>query len=393
MISPASVDLRAPLPEGMRSSAAPIGSPVSPIGLIIPIAPTIETVTPADAPALAAALAAAFERKQAVYPLGGGTSLTYGPPRNKSGIALSLAALNQVLDHAADDLTVTVQAGITLADLGRRLAEKRQWLPVDPPERDRATVGGVIATNAYGPRRLGYGTVGDYLIGFRAIDGRGEEFRGGGKVVKNAAGYNLPRLMVGSLGSLGVIVEATFMVRPLPGYSAMLIRDVPSFQQVEVLLDGLGRSQARPVIVELLTGPARRDCPLPAMPQTAAARLVIGFEGSPIEVPAMLTALSDEWKLDGADGVTTIAGAGVGSITSWLVQAPRYCRSTYCRAGWWAFWSSLPSCCPIIRCKLTPPAVLSAFTRPTRAMTCARRVLQSWSELSCVRLRPPRAGI
>jgi glycolate oxidase FAD binding subunit len=319
MISPASADLRSPLPDRLRSSAPPDSIPIIPIG---PISPITETVTPADTSALAAAVRAAFERQQAVYPVGGGTSLDYGRPRTKSGIALSLAALDRVLDYPADDLTVTVEAGITLAELNRWLAEKRQWLPLDPPEADKATMGGIIAANACGPRRHGYGTVGDYLVGFRAIDGRGEVFCGGGKVVKNAAGYNLPRLMVGSLGALGVIVEATFMVRPLPGYSALLIRDVPSFEQVEDLLAGLGRSQAMPTIVELLAGPARPHCPLPAMPGTAAARLAIGFEGGPVEVPAMLAALHDEWKRAGADDITTIAGAGVASITNWLGASP-----------------------------------------------------------------------
>ncbi len=147
-------------------------------------------------------------------------------------------------------------------------------------------------------------------------------YSGGGKVVKNAAGYNLPRLMVGSLGTLGVIVEATFMVRPLPGYAALLIRDVPSFQQAEELLASLGRSRSTPTIVELLAGPARPNCPLPVMPQAAAARLVIGFEGGTHDVPAMLAALSEEWNADGADGVTTIAGAGVASITNWLSASP-----------------------------------------------------------------------
>ena len=233
-----------------------------------------------------------------------------------------MAALNRVLDYPADDLTVTAEAGITLAELNRRLAEKRQWLPLDPPELERATIGGIIAANACGPRRHGHGTVGDYLVGFRAIDGRGEAFCGGGKVVKNAAGYNLPRLMVGALGTLGVIVEATFIVRSLPGYSAMLVRDVRSFEQTEALLDGLGRSRAAPTIVELLAGPARPNCPLPAMPSSAAARLVIGFEGGPIDVQAMVAALEEEWALSGADGVTSIAGAGVTSIADWLGASP-----------------------------------------------------------------------
>lgn len=322
MIRPASADLSSPPPESLRQPTVTAGPPIGPIGPISPVAPTIESVAPADVSAVAATVRSAFEREQAVYPVGGGTSLNCGLRRVRPGIALSLAALNRVLDYPADDLTVTVEAGITLAELNRRLAEKRQWLPLDPPESDKATIGGIIATNASGPRRHGYGTVGDYFVGFRAIDGRGDEFRGGGKVVKNAAGYNLPRLMVGALGSLGVIVEATFLVRSLPGYWAMLIRDVPSFEQAEALLDGLGRSRAAPTIVELLAGPARPNCPLPAMPATAAARLVIGFEGGAVDVQAMLAALDEEWKLSGTDGVTSIAGAGVASITNWLGESP-----------------------------------------------------------------------
>ena len=319
MIRPASAELSSPPPESLRQTTLPA---IPSIGPISPVAPSVETVAPADISAVAEAVRAAFEHQQSVYPVGGETSLDYGLPRSKSGVVLSLAALNRVLDYPADDLTVTVEAGITLAELNRRLAEKRQWLPLDPPEPGKATIGGIIATSACGPRRHGYGTIGDYVVGFRAIDGRGEAFCGGGKVVKNAAGYNLPRLMVGALGTLGVIVEATFLVRSLPGYSALLIRDVPSFEQAEALLDGLGRSRAAPTIVELLAGPARPNCPLPAMPAAASARLAIGFEGGPIEVQAMLAALSDEWKLDECDGVTSIAGAGVASIANWLSASP-----------------------------------------------------------------------
>jgi glycolate oxidase FAD binding subunit len=322
VISPASADLRSAPPEGLRPSIVPTCAPLDSIDSISSATPTFETIAPADAAALAAVVRAAFEREQAVYPVGGGSSLKDGLPCMKPGIALSLANLNRVLEHPADDLTVTVEAGITLADLNRHLAEKRQWLPLDPPEPEKATIGGIVAANACGPRRHGCGTVGDYLVGFRAIDGRGEAFSGGGKVVKNAAGYNLSRLMIGALGTLGVIAEATLIVRPLPTYSALLIRDVPSFEQAEALLDGLGRSQAAPTIVELLAGPARPNCPLPAMPDKAAARLVVGFEGSQIDVRAMLAALVDEWKLSDADGVTSIAGAGVASIASWLGASP-----------------------------------------------------------------------
>jgi glycolate oxidase FAD binding subunit len=322
MISRASAELRFAIPEVPRDAVNGAVCTATRNGDAGSKSPVMETVVAQDESAVATAVRRAFEQKQAVYPLGGGTSLDYGLPRREPGVVVSLAKLNRVLEHAADDLTITVEAGITLAELNRHLAAKGQWLPVDAPEPDRATVGGIVATNAFGPRRHGRGTIGDYLIGFRAIDGRGEAFRGGGKVVKNAAGYNLSRLMVGSRGMLGVITEATFMVRPVPACSALALCDVPSFEQAEKLLDALGRSQASPTIVELLAGPARANCPLPAMTGSAVARLALGFEGGAIEVPAMLAVLCEEWNSAGAEGVTTISGAGVGSIWSWLSASP-----------------------------------------------------------------------
>ena len=222
MISRASADLRFAMPEVPRDAVHDAAGPSvskAPIGAKSPIT---ETLVAQDESAVAAAVRQAFERRHAIYPQGGGTSLDYGLPRRKPGVALSLAALNRVLEHAADDMTITVEAGITLAELNRHLAVKGQWLPIDAPDPDRASIGGIIASNAFGPRRHGHGTIGDYLIGFRAIDGRGEAYCGGGKVVKNAAGYNLPRLMVGSRGTLGLITQATFMVRPVPACSAAL---------------------------------------------------------------------------------------------------------------------------------------------------------------------------
>jgi glycolate oxidase FAD binding subunit len=319
MISRATADLRFVLPDVPRDAAHNANGLAAPID---PISPVTEAVVPQDESAAAAAVRQALERNHAVYPQGGGTSLDYGLPHRKAGVALSLTALNRVLEHAADDLTITVEAGITLADLNRHLAAKGQWLPVDAPEPDKATIGGIIATNADGPRRHGHGTIGDYLKGFRAIDGRGEVYCGGGKVVKNAAGYNLPRLMVGSLGTLGVITQATVMVRPLPACSALALCDVTSFDRAERLLAGLGQSQASPTIVELLAGPARPNCPLPAMAGSSVARLAVGFEGGSIEVPAMHAMLCDEWKAAGADGITTVTGAGVASIWNWLSASP-----------------------------------------------------------------------
>ena len=284
--------------------------------------PLEQAVSPTDELAVASLIGEAYKSGTPVYPIGGGTSLDYGPQPARPGIRLRMNQMNRVLDHPADDLTITVEAGMTLAELNRQLATKRQWLPIDAPESVRATVGGIVATNACGPRRYSHGTIGDYLLGIRAIDGCGEAYAGGGRVVKNAAGYNLPRLMVGSLGTLGVITQATFMVRPLPTHSALVICDLPSFQQAECLLAALGQSRTTPMIVELLAGPALPLCPLPALPDTAAARLVVGFEGSAPEVQGMANVLCDEWQALGANGLTTITGARVDSVWNWLSESP-----------------------------------------------------------------------
>jgi glycolate oxidase FAD binding subunit len=284
--------------------------------------PLIETAMASDEPAVAALIVRARDALTPVYPIGGGTSLDYGPHPAQPGFGLCLSCMNRVLDHPADDLTITVEAGLSLAALNRHLATKRQWLPIDAPQSARATAGGIVATNAYGPRRYARGTVGDYLIGFRAIDGCGTAFVGGGRVVKNAAGYNLPRLMIGGLGTLGVLTQLTFMVRPMPTHSALVICDLSSFQKTECLLTTLARSRTTPTIVELFAGPARPTCPLPAMPDTAAARLVVGYDGSAAEVQGMANGLCGEWQAQGADGLTTIAGARMDAVWSWLSESP-----------------------------------------------------------------------
>ena len=111
-------------------------------------------------------------------------------PAKTPGLALSLARLNRVVDYPARDLTITVEAGITLAELDALLVTEGQWLPIEVPQPPRATLGGVVATAWSGPRRYGWGQVRDYVIGISAVDGRGLPFKGGGRVVKNVAGYD-----------------------------------------------------------------------------------------------------------------------------------------------------------------------------------------------------------
>lgn len=158
----------------------------------------------------------AHEANQAVIPWSGGTGQTYGYLPRRADILLDLSRLNRVVGHEPGDLTVTVQGGATLDAVQDALAAHNQYLPLDPPHENQATVGGILATDAFGASRLGHGTARDWLIGITVVDGQGRVVRGGGKVVKNVTGYDLPKLHVGALGTLGVIVEATFKVAPRP---------------------------------------------------------------------------------------------------------------------------------------------------------------------------------
>jgi glycolate oxidase FAD binding subunit len=152
----------------------------------------------------------------AIMPWGGGTAIGVGEPSPRASVVLGLRRLARLLEHEPGDLTATVEAGLTLGALQDALRGRGQWLSLDPPDAARATMGGIVAANASGARRHLYGTVRDLLIGLTVVTADGAIVRGGGKVVKNVAGYDLPKLFVGSWGTLGIVVEATFKLRPLP---------------------------------------------------------------------------------------------------------------------------------------------------------------------------------
>jgi glycolate oxidase FAD binding subunit len=170
--------------------------------------------TPQAVDRLAAMLAAANDAGAAVIPWGGGRHMALGNAPLRYDLALRTTKLDRVIEYEPADLTVTAEAGITFEALQRRLGEHGQFLPVDAP--GKATVGGVLAAGVSGPSRHAYGLPRDWLLGCRIVQADGAVVRAGGRVVKNVAGYDLPKLAVGSLGTLGVIAEATFKVAPLP---------------------------------------------------------------------------------------------------------------------------------------------------------------------------------
>lgn len=160
---------------------------------------------------------AASRAKACVIPMGSGTKRALGNRPSGVDIVLSTRKLNRVVEHESADLVATTECGITLSELNAGLGVKNQFLPVDPPHiAGGATIGGIIATNDSGPLRLRYGTSRELLIGMKVVRPDGSVFKGGSKVVKNVAGYDLPKLFVGSLGTLGIIAEATFRLYPVP---------------------------------------------------------------------------------------------------------------------------------------------------------------------------------
>jgi glycolate oxidase FAD binding subunit len=179
-------------------------------------------VRPRAAEEISGVLAAASAAGTTVVPWGGGTRMSLGYRPSSVGLVLSLERLNRVLSHDPADLTVSVETGCTLDQLAGALGAAGQMLPLDAPLPARATIGGVLATGAPGPRRLLYGGPRDLLLGVRAVDAAGTITRAGGRVVKNVTGYDLNKLYVGSLGTLAVLVEASFKLVPVPEAEATL---------------------------------------------------------------------------------------------------------------------------------------------------------------------------
>jgi len=211
-----------------------------------------------------AAVRTARDGDLALISVGNGTHLDIGRPPRRYDAALATSRLDRIIAHDAADMTVTAEAGVTLGVLARALAPARQWLPLDPARSAEMTIGGLIAADRSGPLRCGYGKVRDWLIGVKVVGADGAVVHGGGRVVKNVAGYDLPKLFAGSFGTLGVIVEATFKVRPLPEGEALFLWPAPALAQAfELALRILG-APLEPVLLEAVNDAAAESLGLEA---------------------------------------------------------------------------------------------------------------------------------
>jgi len=189
--------------------------PATPADSVSGVLPQL-ILEPATESHLAAALRLASESKLAVIPRGGGTKLGWGNPPSRGDLILSTARLNKILEHAWADLTVTVEAGCTIQTLQETLAQRSQRLALDPLWPEKATIGGILSANDSGALRLRFGALRDLIIGATIALPDGTLASSGGKVVKNVAGYDLPKLVTGALGTLGLITRAVFRLHPLP---------------------------------------------------------------------------------------------------------------------------------------------------------------------------------
>ncbi len=210
---------------------------------------------PESAAAAAAVLRLASERNWRVEPAGRGGALDAGrPPRDgRVDVLLSTRCLDEVTDFSPADLTVTAGAGIALGELAARLAPAGQLLPLDPPGGESATLGAVVARADAGPLRLGYGTPRDHVLGLELVTGDGRVLELGGRVMKNVAGYDLVRLVVGSRGTLGLITRVTARLRPRPGADLTLALRAPTEGACVSAAGAIRGARLEPAALEILS--------------------------------------------------------------------------------------------------------------------------------------------
>jgi len=264
---------------------------------------------------------------------GGGSHINLGGIPEHFDILLETARLTRLLEHEAPDLTCHVEAGITLTTLQAQLATKGQWIALDPPNAQQTTIGGILASNASGPKRLRYGTARDIVIGLHVVQASGEIARSGGRVVKNVAGYDLNKLYIGSLGTLGVIVEANFKLQPFPEKERTLILTFSNAADAMRTVIAILGSLLTPSAIELIDSGAASDMDdffglnLP----TNGYTLAVNFEGIPTAIDRQL----DEMRMLARKNSALLGDELVGEAQTqfWNVVREHTQGSVTCKAA------------------------------------------------------------
>lgn len=236
-------------------------------------------VQPSTREGVAEVLRWATSERMAVVPRGGGTQLALGNRPPRVDLALDLRRLDRIVDYQPADLTATVEAGITLEALQQKLAQGGKFAPLEAPLAQKATIGGMLAASASGPLRYAYGLARDWLIGISVVSAGGVETRAGGRVVKNVTGYDLNKLYAGSLGTLGVIVEASFKLAPAATDSGALAAVFPSAQQGIAGARALLAQVFAPQGIQVINAPVAGRLNIPLAVSDAQAVVVAFYSG------------------------------------------------------------------------------------------------------------------
>lgn len=275
-------------------------------------------VAPATIEDLQTVMRVATEQRAALAPWGGGTHQLIGRPPERLDLVVRTTRLNRVLAHTPEDLTISVEAGMTFGALRAYLNQHGQMLALDPPLPDRATIGGLIATATDGPRRLGYGTLRDMLIGIAVVEVGGRLSRGGGMVVKNVSGFDMMKLYLGSFGTLAVIASANFKLLPLPRATGTIICRFAAPPQACAALDELDGTQLAPVAAEYLNSDA-----LTRIGQSGVCALALAAEGLPQAVERQMRDMGALVQRHGAQSVERLEGDDAQILWSRIADLPQ----------------------------------------------------------------------
>jgi len=266
-------------------------------------------VTPATIDEVSRVVAYASQEHRAIVPRGNGSKMKMGGIPKKVDIVLSTRRLNRITDRDCENLTLSAESGLTLGEVQQGLAKvgKGYFLPLDPPFTDQATLGGIVATNSSGPKRLLYGSARDMMIGAKAVFPNGDIVVSGGKTVKNVSGYDMCKLLIGSYGTLGILCEMTFKLLPLPEKEATLGLSFSALEDADDFVRELRGGQLIPSSIEILNGLAVQKMRYSvSMPPNGNYLVAVGLEGVAESIDRQVTEMSEMGKKHGALEAVTL---------------------------------------------------------------------------------------
>jgi glycolate oxidase FAD binding subunit len=281
---------------------------------------------PADAAQIAEIVRFASAEKLAVIPTGGCTKRGIGSPPARYDIALDLSRMNRVLAYDPQDLTLGVEPGVRIEELLRTLAEKKQFLPLAVPFSDRATIGGIVAANSSSPLRHAYGAVRDFCLGMEFVTGEGFQAKSGGRVVKNVTGYDLHKLLIGSLGTLAVITRVNFRTYPMPPAQGTFVASFRSTEGAFEFCRAIAHSVLTPQMVEVADSDASRlifSAEAPARITPMQWSVVISAAGQPAVVDRYARELGHMAAEGNAAEFLPISETEASSVLARIREFPR----------------------------------------------------------------------